>query len=164
MAEFKTYNSTTIDSKVNAKQDTLVSGTNIKTINGESVLGSGDLTVSSSPTALYKHNLLCIANRVDSENDYIYFTFSIINTYNVPITIDNCNTYLINGNYYSVSGFGSIDGTLEQFIVIQYLPDEGNPRFVIGFTVSHLNNSFNANMEYGYQFKFTSITDSISSL
>lgn len=29
-----------------AKQDTLVSGTNIKTINGSSVLGSGDLTIS----------------------------------------------------------------------------------------------------------------------
>lgn len=34
------------DAQVKAKQDTLVSGTNIKTINGESVLGSGDLKVS----------------------------------------------------------------------------------------------------------------------
>lgn len=32
------------------KQDTLVSGTNIKTINGSSVLGSGNLTVSSTPS------------------------------------------------------------------------------------------------------------------
>ena len=32
--------------QLNQKQDTLVSGTNIKTINGESVLGSGDLTIS----------------------------------------------------------------------------------------------------------------------
>jgi len=31
-----------------AKQDTLVSGTNIKTINGNTVLGSGDITISSS--------------------------------------------------------------------------------------------------------------------
>lgn len=30
---------------LNAKQDTLVSGTNIKTINGESVVGSGDIVV-----------------------------------------------------------------------------------------------------------------------
>ena len=29
------------------KQDTLVSGTNIKTINGESLLGSGDITITS---------------------------------------------------------------------------------------------------------------------
>lgn len=33
-----------------SKQDTLVSGTNIKTINGSSVLGSGDLVVSGSGT------------------------------------------------------------------------------------------------------------------
>lgn len=31
-----------------SKQDTLVSGTNIKTINGSSLLGSGDITISSS--------------------------------------------------------------------------------------------------------------------
>lgn len=31
-----------------SKQDTLVSGTNIKTINGESLLGSGDITINSS--------------------------------------------------------------------------------------------------------------------
>jgi hypothetical protein len=33
---------------VEGKQDTLVSGTNIKTVNGASVLGSGDLTVGGS--------------------------------------------------------------------------------------------------------------------
>lgn len=35
-----------VTSQLSTKQDTLVSGTNIKTINGESVLGSGDLTIS----------------------------------------------------------------------------------------------------------------------
>lgn len=30
------------------KQDTLISGTNIKTINGESILGSGDIEIASS--------------------------------------------------------------------------------------------------------------------
>jgi hypothetical protein len=34
----------------NGKQDTLVSGTNIKTVNGNTLLGSGDLTVSSTPS------------------------------------------------------------------------------------------------------------------
>ena len=33
-------------SDVDAKQDALISGTNIKTINGESILGSGDITIS----------------------------------------------------------------------------------------------------------------------
>lgn len=41
--------STATQTALNSKQDTLVSATNIKTINGSSVLGSGNLTVSSSP-------------------------------------------------------------------------------------------------------------------
>jgi hypothetical protein len=39
---------TDLQSALNAKQNTLVSATNIKTINGASVLGSGDLTVTGS--------------------------------------------------------------------------------------------------------------------
>lgn len=35
-----------VTSQLSTKQDTLVSGTNIKTINGNSLLGSGDLTIS----------------------------------------------------------------------------------------------------------------------
>lgn len=36
-----------IQTQINSKQATLVSGTNIKTINGDSILGSGDLTVTA---------------------------------------------------------------------------------------------------------------------
>jgi hypothetical protein len=38
--------STSTQTALNAKQDTLVSGTNIKTINNESILGSGNITIS----------------------------------------------------------------------------------------------------------------------
>jgi len=37
-----------IQTQLGGKQDTLVSGTNIKTVNGNTLLGSGDLTISSS--------------------------------------------------------------------------------------------------------------------
>ncbi|HOZ32923.1 MAG TPA: hypothetical protein PLM52_08580 [Tabrizicola sp.] len=37
---------------LDAKQDDLVSGTNIKTINGASVLGTGDLTVSGGASPI----------------------------------------------------------------------------------------------------------------
>ena len=43
------YNKTQVDSlipDISTKQDTLVSATNIKTINGESILGSGDIVIS----------------------------------------------------------------------------------------------------------------------
>lgn len=36
-----------IETKIAAKQDTLVSGTNIKTINNHSILGSGNLDINS---------------------------------------------------------------------------------------------------------------------
>ena len=39
------YTESEIDALLSAKQSTLVSGTNIKTINGESVLGSGDIEI-----------------------------------------------------------------------------------------------------------------------
>jgi hypothetical protein len=37
---------TSLSNRINTKQATLVSGTNIKTINGESLLGSGDIVIS----------------------------------------------------------------------------------------------------------------------
>lgn len=36
--------------QLNSKQDTLVSGTNIKTINGETILGAGDITIQAGGT------------------------------------------------------------------------------------------------------------------
>jgi len=44
------YTQAQADALLNTKQDTLVSGTNIKTLNGESVVGSGDLELSGGAT------------------------------------------------------------------------------------------------------------------
>jgi hypothetical protein len=41
-----------IQTQINAKQATLVSGTNIKTINSTSLLGSGDITISANPSGV----------------------------------------------------------------------------------------------------------------
>ena len=41
------YTKTEIDNKLAGKQDTLVSGENIKTVNGQSILGSGDITCAN---------------------------------------------------------------------------------------------------------------------
>ena len=45
IAETNTLNANVSQAEVSSKQDRLVSGTNIKTINGNSLLGSGDLTI-----------------------------------------------------------------------------------------------------------------------
>ena len=47
-ADAKFATQTALSTGLSGKQDTLVSGTNIKTINNQSVLGSGDLTVTAS--------------------------------------------------------------------------------------------------------------------
>jgi hypothetical protein len=52
--EFEYLNGVTsaIQTQINSKQATLVSGTNIKTINSTSLLGSGDITISASPSGV----------------------------------------------------------------------------------------------------------------
>ena len=47
-----TSGTNTGDQDLSGKQDVLVSGTNIKTINGSSILGAGDLTLSTGSTGL----------------------------------------------------------------------------------------------------------------
>ena len=47
IAETNTLNANVSQAEVSSKQNKLVSGTNIKTINGNSILGSGDLTISA---------------------------------------------------------------------------------------------------------------------
>lgn len=44
------YTESEVDTLLSAKQETLVSGTNIKTINGESVLGAGNIVISGGGT------------------------------------------------------------------------------------------------------------------
>ena len=43
---FNVYNKTEIDTALNGKQDSLVSGTTIKTINGNSILGEGNIEIT----------------------------------------------------------------------------------------------------------------------
>lgn len=54
--DYSKWETTTLERLIWYKQEKLVSGTNIKTINGSSILGSGDLPISgSSLTKIYKH-------------------------------------------------------------------------------------------------------------
>ena len=74
--------------QLNAKQDTLVSGTNIKTINGESILGNGDITIEGGTSSSYtasEENVISVdssalniptlqTNKNGSTNNYVYST------------------------------------------------------------------------------------------
>lgn len=54
--DIRYYRKAEVDTQISSKQDSLQSGTNIKTINGESLLGSGDIVVSANSVALPPNN------------------------------------------------------------------------------------------------------------
>ena len=56
------YTKSETNTLLSNKQDTLVSGTNIKTINGDSVLGSGDLSIGITENGWTKDNLVAGTN------------------------------------------------------------------------------------------------------
>jgi hypothetical protein len=58
---------TDLQTALNAKQDTLVSGTNIKTVNGNSLVGSGDVTTNPRTLAnVNGSNLTGTANQISA--------------------------------------------------------------------------------------------------
>ena len=107
----------------NGKQDKLVSGTNIKTINGETILGSGDITISGSTPGENDANVKAIETS-DLQIDDISVNRQIINTTDTDIT-------LINNNYYKKTDISSN-------ITINLEPVENNTvtNYCIEFTTS----------------------------
>ena len=73
----ETYNKVETGSLVSTKQDNLVSGTNIKTINGQSVLGSGNIVITGAYSIINKPVIISPANLTV---DYIGAVTSTYNT------------------------------------------------------------------------------------
>ena len=98
--------SSDINTALNNKQDTLVSGTNIKTINNESLLGSGNIN-----TNIYSNSEIAIGVWIDNKTIYrkvITYTFNTANQWNaVPHNISNIYQ-IVNYKtiiYYNLSGY-----------------------------------------------------------
>ena len=67
----RVYTDKEVDSKLTNKQDTLVSGTNIKTLNGQSILGSGDLPISGGSGGAGNKYLHCIQLKMNDLELYV---------------------------------------------------------------------------------------------
>lgn len=85
-------------------QDKLVSGENIKTINGSSVLGGGDLVVSGSSVLAYVEKT---ANYTVTTNDYVINCTSGTFTITLPTAVG------IEGQPFVITNTGSGIITLE---------------------------------------------------
>lgn len=97
-------NSTKVD--MTAKQDKLVSGTNIKTVNGNSLLGSGDISISG--TKFYLHRLTftvtgsaktCYASMISTGSGAITSSGTIYNS-GYHRRMFDCFIVNSSGNYY----------------------------------------------------------------
>ena len=75
------------------KQNTLVSGTNIKTVNGTSLLGSGNITVASSDV-LYVKNYGAVGDGVTDDTAALETAFADAYSQKKPLVF-NDGTYLI---------------------------------------------------------------------
>ena len=106
--DFKTRSQTIILGDITTKQDKLVSGTNIKTINGESILGSGNITISggsggsgSARLPLYSHTIT-----LKNSGNSAYFAFTIYIRADKEVTKDTLFDYL-NWNVCAGTGVAS---------------------------------------------------------
>jgi len=97
----KTY----IDTEVSSKQDTLVSGTNIKTINNTSLLGSGNITIDGLPDQTNQSGKVLTTNGTSASwVDYIQIssmpTATSTNEGRIVQYIGNTNASYTNGYFY----------------------------------------------------------------
>jgi len=82
--------STATQTALNAKQDTLVSGTNIKTVNSNSLLGSGNIAVQ--PTLTSGGNIRSINNQTLLTSGNLNIFQQLINTSGLVITGTTANS------------------------------------------------------------------------
>ena len=100
MATNTTYSSSKITTELGKKQDTLTSGTNIKTINGASILGSGNIQIDM-PTDYYTKEESYSKQEIDNKLSSAYRYIGSVATY------DNLPTEnLSQGNVYNVEDTG----------------------------------------------------------
>jgi hypothetical protein len=132
-------------------QPILVSGTNIKTINGSSVLGSGNLVVSATltngsgttanGTAVDLGGTLTATTLIDPNgNDFNFGTVSNGLSGSWYVSNWNINTYLTGGQMNIASGAGTTDG---------YIKFVGN-NYRNGFVVGTQNAAISGSTEMGY--------------
>lgn len=88
---------TSLTTDLASKQPNLVSGTNIKTINGTSVLGSGDLAITTTPS-LISHALLSYTRVL-----LVTKSYNRLITDPIPFTLELTNNILTNDTRYTVN-------------------------------------------------------------
>ena len=131
-------------------QPTLVSGTNIKTINGESILGSGNITISGgsggsgSRPPLYSHTIT-----LKGSGNSAYFTFTIYMRTDEEITKDNLFDYL---NWEVCAGTGVASNALIDKIKFSRYSDSTYVHQFLELTGQHIDKELTFGSVFGTDF------------
>lgn len=120
-----------IQTVINNKQDVLVSGTSIKTINGESILGSGDITISGGGTSTGKDVYIFNTNSyIGSPLPSYQFTYEDMTDISTAMNSGNYSQMYIkftDGNlcavtYYDDNAISVTSGSITMCTQIEYKP------------------------------------------
>ena len=95
-----------VETKIQKKQDKLVSGTNIKTINNESILGNGNIEVKGKEHVSLTYAEWEALSHDEQMADKVYLIKDAENVYQAPL-VSGTNIKTINGN--SILGEGNIE-------------------------------------------------------
>jgi len=96
-------NMDTLDTVVAGKQATLVSGTNIKTVNNNSLLGSGNLTIGGGGWKVATDSLKNYISQSTYEN--VKYTFTVYKDLRIEIFVTNNSNSITGTSYYSSCGY-----------------------------------------------------------
>ena len=119
LSEVHNYDDTLLLSKINQKQDTLVSGSNISTINGKSILEGGNIEVATDLSSYVKSSELSNMSYVTQEQ---LSANSYLKSYTVPSNYVTQEQLSKNGY---ISGIPSNYITQEQLTSNSYLKTTG---------------------------------------
>lgn len=118
-----------IKTLLSAKQDKLVSGTNIKTINGTSLLGSGDVVVSGDSTGDVDEGRLVWSTN-DIQNNITIMDSMFLNTVGNRLAFCNPAAITIEHSQDGGNTWVSIDNDADKIKLVT--PVLGNNNFTIG--------------------------------
>ena len=146
-------------STFNDKQATLISGTNIKTINGSSILGSGNLIANNS----YLGNTLSMTYATPDTIGFfstdVYATASVTQFRVWSGDTSYYNPWLskIEGNSSYVLQIGSLQGIYGLYLVTAVALDSGNAWYQYSLTLINSNGTFVFGDDYTVSFTKVSL-------
>jgi len=131
-------------------QAKLISGTNIKTINGQSILGSGNLTISGGATTrLYRHEVRIQCQWAGSSYTFLEMTFYSTSVYPIEDFGDFLDVVFSRGNaVYTipVTLFNVYNGAVTEV------------KHLLSYAVSYSNGIL------GFNYDHNSITDGVGGI